>query len=295
MAHLRSAWLVGDPVDHSYSPLLHNRLYSHLGLQLFYLKMQAAKGTLPQVLAALQTVGAAGANLTIPHKTDILPYLRRQTLQAQAVGAVNCIRPLLQDGTFGWEGHNTDATGWQTSYLHKFGNQSVPERWIILGCGGAARAVVWALADLGVGRFVILGRDAAKASRLPRPTTLVQEWHSGSLDDFATHLALDAASLATVGVVNCTSVGMWPHLQESPVRWPQRSLQGLQVCDVIYNPLRTAFLQQAASQGADTLVGSGMLVAQALEAVSFFLGATTPLQQHYPWLLQILEQELGVS
>jgi shikimate dehydrogenase len=257
----RSVWLLGDPVSHSVSPQLHNRVYQEHQLDFVYLLAKVPKDSIAKALDALATLGAAGANLTIPHKQSVLPYLARLSPAASAIGAVNCIRPLQEDPSgLLWEGHNTDAQGWLDSWNQEIGEPLNNRRCIVLGSGGTARSIVWALFQAGAQDIHLLAREPAKFQKFVDGPVL----KSGQLNEFSSHLETQCV------VINCTSVGMSPRTSDCPVVWPEKIPPQVVAVDVIYNPAQTRFLQEARALGARSLNGCGMLVNQALRAMDFF-------------------------
>ena len=254
----RSIWLLGDPVSHSVSPQLHNRVYQQLGLPYTYLLARVSKESIKAGLEALATLGAAGANLTIPHKQSVIPLLESLSPAATAIGAVNCIRPSSSTG--GWQGHNTDAQGWLDSWHEEIAQTLTGRRCIVLGSGGTSRSIVWALGQSGVEEIHLLARDPSKFQALAEGPGC----KTAGLEKFPTLLEENCV------VINCTSVGMLPNIESSPVAWPEQTPANLVAADVIYNPSETKFLREAATRGARTLNGCGMLVHQALRAMDFF-------------------------
>lgn len=254
----RSIWLLGDPVSHSVSPQLHNCVYQQLGLPYTYLLARVPKEFIKAGLDALATLGAAGANLTIPHKQSVIPLLESLSPAATAIGSVNCIRRSGESG--GWQGHNTDAQGWLDSWQEEIAEPLAGRRCIVLGSGGTSRSIVWALGQSGVKEIHLLARNPSKFQPLADAPTC----QTASLEQFPSLLKENCI------VINCTSVGMHPNIESSPVVWPQQIPTKLVAADVIYNPTETIFLREAAARGARTLSGCGMLVHQALRAMDFF-------------------------
>lgn len=254
-AHTRSVWLLGDPVEHSRSPAMHNPAYAAMGLNWVYLASRVLPSQLAEALQALRVLGAVGANLTIPHKEAVLPYLVSITPAARAIGAVNTIR--LSEA--GWEGHNTDGEGWLASWDEVIGAPLEGRRIILLGAGGAARSILCAVGSRGAEDLVILNRNQQRAAAL-------NQGRVGPLEDLATHLSPGCV------VINTTSVGMWPNIEDLPITWPSQVPPGTVACDLIYNPRPTRFLLEAAQLGAANLDGSGMLIHQAARAITWWSG-----------------------
>ncbi len=243
----RSVWLLGRPVAHSVSPAMHRAAYAELGEDLVYLAAEVGPEDLPTVLDGLLKLQAVGVNLTIPLKQAVLPLLKRLDQRARELGAVNCLRPCQ----YGWEGTNTDADGWLDSWREEVGQPLAGRRAIVLGWGGAARAVGTLLQEQGA-RLQVLLRDPARLK------------DSASLQELETFLEPRAV------VLNATPVGM--QSDQSPVTWPARLPESVVACDLVYNPLETRFLREARERGAATLGGLGMLVHQARRAIEWWTG-----------------------
>lgn len=272
--------VIGDPIRHSLSPIMHNAAIAHLGVDYVYLPFPVATQHLGQAIAGFAAIGLCGFNITIPHKQAILPYLHQVSSVAQAVGAVNTVWRTEA----GWSGTNTDVEGFLAPL------QSLDRDWrqaevVILGNGGSARAVVAGCAQLGCAKLAVVGRDRDKLAAfhaswdLPNLTTVV--W-----SDLAT--CLPQAAL----VVNTTPIGMSPRVDASPLSPTEMALLPASAIayDLIYTPNPTQFLQQASAHGAMAIDGLEMLVQQGAAALSLWLGQPAPvevmrrsLRQHLGW------------
>ena len=253
-----------------------------MGLNLAYLTLRVPRGDLPRALTALETIGAVGANLTMPLKSEVLPLLSSCTAAARAIGAVNSLRrveshcPDLQHAedeatprASGWEGENTDWLGWLDSWDSEIAEPLEGRKAIVLGAGGAAKAIVYALHARQIGSVAVMRRQ----------WTDTHQWLPGfsirALDFSQT--TLEAELEPGCVIINSTPIGTWPNSEgRSPLGWPPRLPAGCVACDLIYNPTRTLWLEQAAKAGARILGGMGMLVHQAARAVTWWSGATVP-------------------
>jgi shikimate dehydrogenase len=262
--------VMGWPVAHSLSPPMHNAAFDALHLSWRYVPCPVPPAQVGAALAGLFALGFAGVNVTVPHKQAVIPHLAALSDAARAIGAVNTI-VVGADGTL--YGDNTDADGFLAS-LREAGCDPRGARVALLGAGGAARAVAYALATAGASQIGLWNRTPARAQAIVddlRPlfpgTTLTA---SPSFDD----LDVRDADL----IVNCTSVGMWPHDDASP--WPsERPLPAdCLVVDLIYRPQETLFLRQARAAGARTLNGVGMLVHQGAAAFRLWTGVAPPVE-----------------
>jgi shikimate dehydrogenase len=250
--------LVGNPVEHSLSPPMHEAAYEELGLDARYVTFEPAPDRLGAAVDGAAALGVAGLNVTIPYKQDVLELVEPDEL-ASRIGAVNTV----DFGTDPPRGYNTDAAG-VTRALERHDVSLAGAEAVVVGAGGAGRAAAFALADAGASvhvanRTVERARDLAAA--VPGAT-------GGGLD------TLDRVRSATV-LVNATSVGM--ESDETPV--PAAHLhEGLTVLDAVYAPLETRLLREARAAGADTVDGAWMLLYQGVEAFERWTGRTAPVE-----------------
>ena len=271
--HTRVTGVIGWPVEHSVSPAMHNAAYAALGLDWCYLPFPVPPDSLPEAIAGVRALGLAGVNVTVPHKEALLPLMDELTPAAAAVGAANTV--IVQDARL--IGHNTDAGGFLRA-LREAGCEPVGIPALVLGAGGAARAVVYALLEAGA-EVTILNRTVARAVALVRDLSRGVDGAVG-----AAPLGLDALrALAPRArlVVNATSVGMWraggAEADVSP--WPEALPFPVDALayDLVYNPRETAFMRQARAVGARAVNGLGMLVHQGAEAFERWTGVAAPV------------------
>ena len=260
---MRRLHLVGYPVAHSLSPVMQNAAVEALGLDYEYSLMPVLPEELNERISTLRDPLVAGFNVTIPHKISVIPLLDALDKTASAVGAVNTV---VNDGGR-LVGFNTDCTASTRALRERYGDLEGC-RAVVIGAGGAARAVANGLA-LHAERIRILARDGAKAESLSRQVQGNASVKGGSLGE-ATR-AIRAADI----LVNATPVGMTPNTGTSPV--PAEALHGeLLVFDLVYNPERTRLLADAEAVGARTLGGLPMLVYQGAEALRLWTGRAAP-------------------
>lgn len=262
----RVAAVIGDPVAHSLSPVLHNAGFRAVGLDWVYVAFLVREGQAPSALAAMRTLGLGGLSVTMPHKQAVAEALVGTLSGAAAtLGAVNCVR--WEDGQL--IGENTDGDGFVSSLRGELGVDPAGASVAVIGAGGAGRAVVAALARAGVSRLVIINRDAGRAQRA---VTL-----GGAIAEVGDHLALREVDI----IVNATSVGMGSPPSPNPVLpLDQRLLRpGHIVADLVYQPVRTGLLQAAEAVGARTLNGVGMLLYQAVLAFELWTGRSAPVSE----------------
>ena len=260
---MKRVFLLGDPVAQSISPAMQNAAFRALGLDWRYELLETPKAELAQMVARLRAADCAGANVTIPHKEDVVHWLDHVTDRARRIGAVNTI--FKQDSQL--IGDNTDGYG-VTQALRDASVRLQGRRVAILGAGGAAHAVAVTVAELGAARIVILNRTIVRAE-------ILAAFLRASFSTVA--LAVnDVNALANSDlIVNATSVGMTPCEDASPmlVAFPC----GAVALDLVYRPIETPFLRDAARVGAQTVDGIGMLVHQGAAAFKLWTGRDAPV------------------
>lgn len=263
--------IIGDPVKHSLSPVIHNAAISYLGVDYIYVPFPLKPKDLTTVIAGFSSIGIVGFNVTIPHKQAIIPLLSEATPTAQLVGAVNTVWRTKT----GWKGTNTDIDGFLSPL------QSLQRDWanltpIILGNGGAARAVVVGLAQLGCLKIYVVGRDRQKLWQF------AQSWKNTQLTATLRIYFWDQLSEIieeTELLINTTPIGMFPNINDSPMesilfaRMPENAI----AYDLIYTPNPTQFLKNAQQQGLITIDGVEMLVQQGAVALQLWLQKTVPV------------------
>ena len=273
--------IIGWPVEHSLSPAMNNAAFSALGLDYCYVPLPVAPGRLKGAVEGLQALGFVGANVTVPHKEAVMAHLDEVTSEARAIGAVNTI--VIQDGRF--IGYNTDWRGFLAA-LRDGGFAPEGKRAVVLGAGGAARAVVYALGTAKA-EIVILNRTLSRAEALVRGLSPLFPLISLVPLPLNEEILLEQAAVAHL-LVNATPLGMWPEVEGSP--WPEGLAfpSHLTVFDLVYNPRRTKLLDQAEAAGAKAISGLGMLVHQGAEAFRLWTGVDPPLAAMYKACEEVL-------
>lgn len=255
--------VIGDPVLHSKSPLIQNTLLAALGLDYVYLCQPVEKGGLSAWLAAAKQLGYAGFNATMPHKEALAPLMDVLDTDAALYGAVNTV--CIRAGKL--YGYNTDGRGFLRA-LEDLGVVPAGKRAVILGAGGAAKAVALKLVQQGVSSLTICNRTAEKSRALCAGCDVMS---TAGFDGESLRGAVAGADF----LINCTSLGMagtggqfqdFSFLKTLP---PQAN-----VCDLIYHPGETELLRQAKERGHRTMNGLGMLIHQAVFALEHFTGET---------------------
>jgi shikimate dehydrogenase len=267
--------VIGHPIEHSLSPLMHNAALTQLGLDYVYLPFPVAPENLATAIAGFASIGVVGFSITIPHKQAILPFLSEISPIAQAIGAVNTV---VNKGNK-WLGTNTDVEGFiaplQTTYHQDWSQKKA----VILGNGGAARAVVAGCIQLGLAEIHVVGRNLQKLQ------VFEQSWQNSPFaDKFQVHEWTELPNLLHQAnlLVNTTPIGMYPHVEQSPLSSQEMSyLPGDAIAyDLIYIPKPTKFLHLAQKQGIVTIDGLEMLVQQGAAALKIWLQKeTVPVTQ----------------
>ncbi len=258
--------LIGWPVEHSLSPALHNAVFEHLGLNWCYLPLPVPPNQVAAAVRGLLALGFRGANVTVPHKQAVLPFLDEIGSAARAIGAVNTI--VIEDGRL--LGHNTDGEGFLAA-VREANFEPAGKQALVLGAGGAARAVVYTLAQAACA-VTIHNRTAERGDALVKEMRDLNP--TAEIGHAARLTKLDLASFDLL--VNTTPVGMWPHVDKSP--WPSQMVLPAHwtVYDLVYNPLKTRLLQQAKAAGARPVDGLGMLIWQGALAFELWTGQSAP-------------------
>ena len=269
-AHTKLCGIIGNPVSHTISPAMHNAAISHLGINYAYLAFDVSSANLTSALDGIRALDIAGINVTIPHKVTVLPLLDELDPLAQNVGAVNTI--VNQSGRL--KGYNTDVAGFIEA-LRATGFEAKDKPVILLGTGGAARAMGFALAQQGA-RISLFSRSASsKQAQL-----LAQNLNRIALYPIKTYelndVNLKKAAVRAKLLVNATSVGMTPNDSETPL--PAEILTSkMVVFDVVYTPLETRLLREARQKGCTTVSGLDMLVHQGALAFKMWTEQEAPL------------------
>lgn len=263
----KRAGVIGNPVAHSVSPAMFQRAFDAAGIDATYEAWDTPADVLEGRINSLRGGDFLGANVTVPHKQAVMPLLDEVDERAKQAGAVNVI--VHKDDKL--VGYNTDATGFARSLKEDAGFDGKRKKVVLLGSGGAARAVALALIDQNPEWIYVVGRTPRNIDRMvvdlkprtPSGTTITWAyWGDGSY-----MRALVEADL----IVNCTPIGMAGGDERSPLR-PEEIRSGVIVYDLVYNPAETPLLAAAKSRGAKAVPGIGMLVHQGADAFKLWTG-----------------------
>jgi shikimate dehydrogenase len=262
--------LFGYPLEHSLSAIMHNAAFAACGLSYHYVLLPSSPEDFGGLVTESRERGLAGWNVTVPHKEKMLRYLDGMSAEVAAVGACNTVR--VDDGKL--IGFNTDVHGFLRA-LAEAGGIEAGGKAIVLGAGGASRAVAWALASTGHDLLILSRRPEQAevvANCLPVPRGVSVE--HGALTSTVLGDRLNTACL----LVNCSPVGQWPHTDENPLPPATRISQHVLVYDLIYRPRPTRLLRQAAAVGCRTQDGLEMLVQQGAAAFAIWTGREAPVE-----------------
>ena len=261
--------IIGHPISHSISPVFQQAALDAIGFDGTYQPWDVAPDDVGNFVAGLRSPGTLGINVTVPHKEAVIPFLDRVDDWASTAGAVNTI--VNRDGFL--NGHNTDGLGFLRALREGAGFEPRGRDVLVLGAGGSARAVVYALTRVGVAQVFIANRTLERAERLA----------ALAIDTGAASKALvlsdaPAAAEEVALIVNCTSMGMvhGPDENGSPLAAANIPSTVL-VNDLVYNPLETPLLREAARAGALTLGGIQMLVYQGAASFEMWTGQDAPV------------------
>jgi len=272
--------LIGDPVEHTVSPAMHNAAFQELGLDYAYIPFRVEPEQLKQAVAGLRALNIIGFNVTIPHKVAVIPLLDSLDPLAKKIGAVNTV--VNDNGKL--KGYNTDAEGFLRA-LNEHGFKPNNRKVVVLGAGGASRAVTYVLTQKGAS-LTILNRQ--------QELNWAQDIAWSIREDFKKEVkVLELGHLPEVLpgtdlLVNATSVGMYPAANKSLV--PAKLLVSFPlVFDIVYNPLQTKLLKDAAAAGARTVSGVDMLAWQGALAFEKWTGKKAPVDLMRQTAIKMLE------
>lgn len=260
----------GYPVAENPTIVMQEAAFRALGLNWRYLNIEVQPEQLADAMRGLRAFNMAGVNLTIPHKVAVIEHLDDLAPAAALIGAVNTV---VRAGDR-LIGHNTDGQGFVRSVQVEAGVDPRGQRVVFLGAGGAARAMAVEMALAGAAHITIVNRTPERG----QPLVDLLRSQTPAQAEFAPWPARYVVPAATDILVNATSIGLFPNVDETPVVEMESVRPGLLVCDVIPNPPQTAFLRAAQARGARTLDGLGMLVGQGALAFRLWTGQEAPLE-----------------
>ncbi|MFP3510603.1 shikimate dehydrogenase [Peribacillus sp. SIMBA_075] len=253
--------VMGDPIAHSMSPDIHNDAFEKENIEAVYHHFHVTKEGLNDAVKGMKALGIEGFNITIPHKTSIIPFLDEVDELALAIGAVNTV--VNKNGRF--IGYNTDGKGFFKSLCDEISGDIKAKKTLVIGAGGAARAIYFTLVKEGVKQVDIANRTKERAAQLV--SDCPYDKVSKALSIIEAEESLSQYDL----IIQTTSSGMSPELDHSPLKVDQLKT-GAIVSDIIYNPLQTKLLLEVREKGAETQNGLGMFINQAALAFEIWTG-----------------------
>ncbi|MCA1031830.1 shikimate dehydrogenase [Bacillus timonensis] len=253
--------VIGDPIEHSMSPAMHNDLFQYYQVDAIYHKFRVEKDQLKEAIDGIRGLKISGVNVTIPHKVNIIPYLDDIEEIAREIGAVNTV--VNNKGKL--VGYNTDGLGFIEALKPLIKLPLSQSKILLIGAGGAARAIYFTLAYTGVKDIDICNRTKETADYLIQHCKY--NANSNSLSIPEAENCLEKYDI----IINTTSVGMHPNIDKSPLSLKNIKLDTL-VSDIIYNPLLSTFLKDAKNKGATVQNGVGMFVYQGALAFEKWTG-----------------------
>lgn len=280
--------IIGNPIEHSISPQLHNTITSQFGLDFIYIPFRVEPQHLEQAVNGLKALNFEGFNVTIPYKQEILKYINEVSKEALMMGAVNTIKNI--NGKL--YGYNTDAEGFVRSFKEEAGTGFKGKVVSIIGAGGAARAMAVKIAIGEAEKIYIINRTLSSAED-------IADIINKNISAVAFGLSVQdkkAAGLISESdiVINTTSVGMIPEVDKSPVSGEAEFSSNQIVYDVIYNPTKTRFLSEAEKKGCKIINGLGMLFYQGVTAYEIWTGVKLSddfIRDTYKSFLTILKRD----
>jgi shikimate dehydrogenase len=280
--------IIGQPLTHSLSPVLHATLMHLLKLDGEYRKYELKPAELAGAIPAFAKDGIRGLNVTIPHKVTVMSLMDWLSPEAELAGAVNTI-VFEQDGAHK-KGYNTDITGFMRGLPAAILDRLPESNVLVLGAGGSARAVITGLIQAGCAAITLAVRDPNKAVALLSHAEVIKQAYRQNTQ-MATFSLHSLPSLEGFnGIINTTPLGMWPDVAQSPLTPIQLETlpAGSFVYDLIYRPTETRLLQDAAALGYHTINGLDMLLYQGISAFELWQAAPVPDEVIAPVRQQLL-------
>lgn len=272
--------VIGHPIEHSFSPPMHNNAYKLMDMDYVYVPFHVKPDNIQNVITAAKTMNIKGLNVTIPYKTEIIQYLDEIDETAEKINAVNTIQ--FKNGIA--KGYNTDGLGAINS-IKKY-TQLKDKNVLVIGAGGAAKAITFTLINEKINTLTIANRTKENADKLITNLRNQTNFHNISyqqIDD-----TNDIISEMDI-IINATPIGMYPkHDAEPPIK-TDKIVAEQTVMDIIYNPLETKLLKQAKLRGAQTIPGTHMLINQGIAAFEIFTGKTPSYESFEKPLLEYLK------
>ena len=258
--------LIGEPVEHSFSPPMHNAAFKKLGMDYVYVPFNVSPDKLKSAVEGADSLNIQGLNVTIPHKINVMKYLKELDPIAELIGAVNTI------DFKNLKGYNTDGIGCIRAI-----EEITPvkdKKVVVAGAGGASRAIVFYLAKYGAEEISILNRNVNKADKLANDLLSSNLISNVSADDISNI----ASSIKDADIlIDTTPVGMHPNCDVEPIVKAEDIHEDLVVNDIVYNPNETVLLKEAIKANAKVVYGIKMLLYQGAESFKIWTGQNAPI------------------
>lgn len=258
--------LIGEPVEHSFSPPMHNEAFKTLGLDYVYVPFNVSPDNLKSAIEGANSLNIQGLNVTIPHKINVIKYLKELDPIAELIGAVNTI------DFKNLKGYNTDGIGCIKAIEEV--TEIKDKNIVVAGAGGAARAIVFYLAKYGAEEVDILNRNLKKAENLANDllaSKLISNVNSSDISEISKFIS-DADIL-----IDTTPIGLHPNVSDEPIVKAADIHEELVVNDIVYNPNETALLKEAIKANAKVVYGIKMLLYQGAESFKIWTGREAPI------------------
>ena len=258
--------LIGHPVEHSFSPPMHNAAFRELGMDYAYVAFDVSPQNVGEAIKGAESLNIKGFNVTIPHKIEVMQYLDELDEVAELIGAVNTID--FKD----LKGYNTDGIGAVRAIEEV---TSIKDKNVVIaGAGGASRAISFYIAKYGANKLTILNRNVEKAQKLAGDvldSNLISNVEADSISEISSHL--NGADI----LINTTPIGMYPNVNDEPIASADDMHEELVVFDAVYNPNETVLLKEAIKAGAKPVYGIKMLLYQGAESFRIWTGNDAPV------------------
>ncbi len=284
--HKSIVGVIGHPIRHSLSPLMHNTAFENKNLDFLYLPFDVLPQNLEDAMRGMVAFGIKGFNVTIPHKEKIIQYLNNISDEANIIGAVNTV--VNDNGSL--TGYNTDVIG-VTKTLEPFKEEIEGKTVSVFGAGGAVRSILYALIEnFKIKKINLINRTKERAELLKDYYSEKMLFQDISIFELIPPDLKEIVSQSKL-LINATPLGMFPDVEDSPILSEEFFNEEQIVFDVVYNPLKTKFLCLAESAGAVTVNGLKMFVEQGSKAFEFWTGEEMPKELVTEVLIKELEEK----
>lgn len=279
--------VIGDPIEHTFSPAMHNAGLDALNLNYIYLPFHVKPDRLKECIEGAKSMGIQGLNVTIPHKTNVIKELDSIDPVAQMIGAVNTIQFIYDDENVLTKGYNTDGYGCVRAIEEKTSVKG--KKVTITGAGGASRAVTFQIANSGIDGLSILNRNVNKAESLVNDlksnlSTMGVEIDINAYEIDDLKRELDSSDI----FIDTTPIGMYPNVDDKAIASADMLHEDLVVNDIVYTPMETSLIKEAIEANANVVYGYKMLLYQGIRSFEIWLNQEAPVDEMEKALLDVL-------